>query len=42
MQHIGGLGKTYTGFWWKTINERDHLENTGVDGKMTLRWIFRK
>jgi hypothetical protein len=22
--------------------ERDHLKNTGVDGMLILRWIFRK
>jgi len=22
--------------------ERDHLENPGVDGRIILRWIFRK
>ena len=32
----------YTGFWWGNVWERDHLEDTGIDGRMTLRWIFRK
>jgi hypothetical protein len=22
--------------------ERDHLENPGIDGRIILRWIFRK
>jgi len=24
------------------LMERDHLEDTGVDGRIILRWIFRK
>jgi hypothetical protein len=32
----------YTAFWWKNLKERDHLENTGVDERIILRWIFRK
>jgi hypothetical protein len=24
------------------LSEGDHLENTDVDGSITLRWIFRK
>jgi len=32
----------YTGFWWRQLRETDHLEDLVVDGKVTLRWIFRK
>jgi hypothetical protein len=24
------------------LRERDHLRNPGVDGRIILRWIFRK
>jgi hypothetical protein len=37
-----GRGEAYTGFWWGILRERDHLGNQGVDGRITLTWIFRK
>ena len=32
----------YTGFWWAQLMERDPLEDPGVDGRIILRWMFRK
>jgi hypothetical protein len=32
----------YAGFWWGNLRERDHLEESGMDGRIILRWIFRK
>ena len=29
-------------FGGKNLRERDHLEDSGVDGRIILRWIFRK
>jgi hypothetical protein len=37
-----GLGELYTGFWWGNLRERDHLGDPGIDGRILLRWIFRK
>ena len=37
-----GRGKLYTGFWWGSLRERENLEHPGVDGRIILRWIFRK
>ena len=32
----------YTGFWWENLRERDHLEDPGLDGRIILRWVFKK
>jgi len=37
-----GGGEVYTGFWWGNLRERGHLKDSGVDGGIILRWIFRK
>jgi hypothetical protein len=44
MGHVArmGRGEAYTGFWWRNLRERDHLEDPGVDGRTVLRWIFKK
>jgi hypothetical protein len=34
--------EVYTGFWWGNLRERDNLGDAGVDGRIILRWIFRK
>jgi len=38
----GGRGEVYTGFWWGNLKERDLLKDPGVDGRIILRWTFRK
>jgi hypothetical protein len=38
----GWRGEVYTGFWWRNLMERSHLEDLGVDRRIILRWIFRK
>jgi hypothetical protein len=39
---LWGEGEAYTGCWWGNLRERDHLGDPGVDGRIILRWIFRK
>jgi len=40
--HIGRREEVLTGFWWENLRERDHLGDLGVNGRILLRWIFRK
>jgi hypothetical protein len=35
-------GEMHTGFWWGTLREGEHFEDSGIDGRIILRWIFRK
>jgi hypothetical protein len=32
----------HTGFLWGKLRKRDHLGDPVVDGRIILRWIFRK
>ena len=38
----GRKGEVYTRFWWGIMRVRDHFEDLGVDGRIILRWVFRK
>jgi hypothetical protein len=37
-----GRGKAYTGFWCGNVRERDSLGDPDADGRIILRWKFRK
>jgi hypothetical protein len=39
---LWGKGEVYTGFWWRKLGERGHLKDLGVDGRIILKWIFKK
>jgi len=38
----GVRGEVHAGFWWGNLRERDNFGGPGVDGRIILRWIFRK
>ena len=38
----GGEERRIQGFGGGNPKERDHLGNSGLDGRIILRWIFRK
>ena len=40
--HVWGRGEAYAGFWWGNLRISDHFGDPDVDGKVILRWIFRK
>jgi hypothetical protein len=41
---MGETCGTYGGqeFWWGDLMKRDQLEDLGIDGRIILRWIFKK
>ena len=42
--HVARMGRiqVHVGIWWGFLRERYHFEDPVVDGRITLRWIFRK
>jgi len=42
MLHIWERGGAFTGFRWGNLRVSDHLGDPDLDGKVILRWIFRK
>jgi hypothetical protein len=38
----GGEERCVQGFWWENLRERYHWGDSNVDGRIILRWIFRR
>ena len=43
-RQVARMGKSRVVYrvWWGNLREKDHLGNPGLDGRILLRWIFRK
>jgi hypothetical protein len=35
-------GEMHTEFRWEDLREEDYLEDTDIDGRIILEWIFKK
>ena len=42
MWRAWGRIEVCTGCWWGSLRERGHWGDQVVDGRIILRWIFRK
>jgi len=42
MWHEWETRKVHTGFWWGYLREKDYLEDLGLDGRIILKWVFKK
>jgi hypothetical protein len=42
MWHEWERGEVQTGLWSGDLRERDDIEHLGIDGRIILKWIFKK
>jgi len=42
MWRVWVRGKGCTGFWWGNLRERVYWGDPDAEGRIILRWIFRK
>jgi hypothetical protein len=42
MWYVWETGEVHIGFWWGGLREGDHLEDLGLDGRIILKWNFKK
>jgi hypothetical protein len=42
MWYVFGRIKINTGVWCGNLDERDHMKNLGVDGRIILKWTLNK
>jgi hypothetical protein len=41
MHHVWETGDVHTRFWWGDLRKRNHLEDLGIDRRITAKWIFK-
>jgi hypothetical protein len=42
MWHARERGQMCTGFWWKSLKERDHFEDERVNGRIGSKWTLAR
>jgi hypothetical protein len=42
MGHVWGRREVHTGFWCRNRRERDHLDDSGVNGRIILKCFLKK
>jgi hypothetical protein len=42
--HVARIGDTRGAYrvWYGNLGERDNLEDLGIDGRVILKWVFKK
>jgi hypothetical protein len=36
------MGEMHIGFWWGDLRKTDKQEDVSVNGRIILRWVFKK
>jgi hypothetical protein len=39
---VWGRVEMHTELWWGNMRERDYVKDLGIDGRVLLKWIFKK
>jgi hypothetical protein len=42
MRHVWETEEVHTGFWWRDLRKRDHLQDLGIYGRIILKSILKK